>query len=340
VPRSSRNRPRGQVLVLFVLALLVIIAAVGLIIDGGFAYSQRRAEQNAADFAALAGSDALLNGHDPTAAALAAAAQNGYTHGAGGVTVTVTTTSKTVKVDVSAPHSNYFLGAVGQPTWQVSVTATALAGVGTKFLGVAPFILSQDVFDPVTGLPYANYADASHPVDFTKTTGSGSDAPLTLTNLAWTNLGTGNVSSNDVKNALDGSAPINAELLLNQYIGQHNNGVHNDLFDTNSPNQPSINTTLAGQNVILPIVGPPIAGQTHCFDASGSPDSHTVGCFRGWAMFHVVSATKRGGGDDGTITGYFMTGITRSASVEDVCAITDTACLGTFHGTYIVKLIN
>jgi hypothetical protein len=339
VPRSSRNQPRGQVLVLFVLALLVIVAAVGLIIDGGFAYGQRRAEQNAADFAALAGSDALLNGKNANAAALAAAAQNGYTHGTGGVTVTVTTTSKTVQVDVSAPHSNYFLGALGQPTWQVSVTATALAGVGTKFLGVAPFILSQDVFDPATGLPYQQYADPNNPVDFTKTTGSGSDSPLTLTNLAWTNLGTGSVSSKDIKAAMDGSAPINAELRLNQYIGQANNGVKNDAFDTNSPNQPSVNTTLAGQDVILPIVGPPSVG-TNCVDGTGAPDSHTIGCFRGWALFHVVSATKRGGGDDGTITGYFVSGITRSASVEDVCAITDTACLGTFHGTYVVKLIN
>jgi len=340
VPRSSSGKDRGQILVLFVASLLVVIAGVGLIIDGGFAYAQRRGQQNAADFAAFAGSDAILNGKDATAAALAAAAQNGYTDGTGNVTVTVATTDKTVKVDIAAPHDNYFLGAVGQPKWQVSVTATALAGVGTRFMGVAPFILSQDVFDPVSGLPYAFYADSGNPIDFTKTTGSGSDSPLTLTNMAWTNLGTGSVSSSDVKNALDGSVPINASLILNQYIGQKNNGVKNDLFDTNSPSQPSVNTNLAGEDVILPIVGPPISGQTECFNCAGAPDGHTVGCFRGWALFHVVSATKRGGGDDGTITGYFVTGITRSASVEDVCAVTDTACLGTFHGSYVVKLIN
>ena len=152
--RSSRSpRERGQILVIFVLALVAIIAGVGLVIDGGFAFAQRRAEQNAADLGAFAGANALLNGANPTAAARAAAAANGFTHGSGGVSVNVALTSTTVKVDVSGPHANYFAGVVGQPTWDVSVTATALAGIPKKFSGVAPFILSQDVFDPVTGLP-------------------------------------------------------------------------------------------------------------------------------------------------------------------------------------------
>ena len=49
-------------LVLFTLALVAIIAMVGLILDGGGAFAQRRGQQNAADLAALAGADALLNG--------------------------------------------------------------------------------------------------------------------------------------------------------------------------------------------------------------------------------------------------------------------------------------
>ena len=57
-------------------------------------------------------------------------------------------------------------------------------------------------------------------------------------------------------------------------------------------------------------------------------------------MFHVISATKRGGGDEGTITGYFKTGITRSASATDVCAVSDTECGGFFHGIYVIKLID
>ena len=55
----SRDRQRGQILVLFTLALVAMIAMVGLVIDGGAAYAQRRAQQNAADLAALAGANAL-----------------------------------------------------------------------------------------------------------------------------------------------------------------------------------------------------------------------------------------------------------------------------------------
>jgi Flp pilus assembly protein TadG len=332
---NSRSDQRGQILVIFVVALVAIIAGVGLVIDGGFTFAQRRSEQNAADLAAFAGANALLSGRNATAAAQAAAAANDYAHGTGGVTVNVSTTAKTVKVDISAPHSNYFAGVVGQPTWQVSVTATALAGIPTKFSGIAPFILSQEIFDPATGLPFQPYTVPTDPTDFTKTQGQGSDSPLTVLNMAWTNLGTGNVSTKDIKDALDGTAPLNADLALNDYIGQKNNGVHNALFDTNSPNQPSINTTLAGLNVAVPIVGPPVPGQTHCNDGT-----HDVGCFRGWALFHVVSAAKKGGGEEGTITGYFLTGITRSASADDVCAVTDSACAGFFHGSYVIKLID
>jgi Flp pilus assembly protein TadG len=333
VPRSSRRSgQRGQILVLFVIALVAIIAGVGLVIDGGFAFAQRRNEQNAADLAAFAGANALLNGQDANAAALAAAALNDYPDGVGGTTVTVTVAPTTVQVDITAPHDNYFSGVIGQNRWNVSVTATALTGIPTKFSGVAPFILSQEAFDPVTGLPFSIYTTAT---DFTKTQGQGSDQPLAVLNVAWTNLGTGNVSSNDVKDALDGTAPINGDLALNDYIGQSNNGVHNSLFDTGSPNQPSINTTLAGLTVAVPIVGPPTPGHSFCNDGS-----HVVGCFQGWALFHVVSANKIGGGEEGTITGYFLSGITRSASADDVCAVGDASCAGFFHGVYVIKLIN
>ena len=333
MPRSnSRSGQRGQILVLFVVALVAIVAGVGLVIDGGFAFAQRRNEQNAADLAAFAGANALLNSQNATTAALAASALNGFPDGVNGTNVTVTVGPTTVQVDITAPHANFFSGVVGQNNWDVGVTATALTGIPTKFSGVAPFILSQEVFDPVTGLPFDIYTTET---DFTKTQGQGSDQPLAVLNVAWTNLGTGNVSTSDVKNALDGTAPINADLALNDYVGQSNNGVHNALFDTNSPSQPSVNTTLAGLDVSVPIVGPPTPGNTTCNDGT-----HVVGCFRGWALFHVVSANKIGGGEEGTISGYFLSGITRSASAADVCAISDTSCAGFFHGVYVIKLIN
>ena len=44
-----------------ILGWLVIIGMVGLVLDGGGAFAQRRSEQNAIDLAALAGANAYLN---------------------------------------------------------------------------------------------------------------------------------------------------------------------------------------------------------------------------------------------------------------------------------------
>src|SRR5450756_1467150 len=52
---TTPQRERGQMIALFALASTVIILAVGLVIDGGYALAQRRGSQNASDFAALAG---------------------------------------------------------------------------------------------------------------------------------------------------------------------------------------------------------------------------------------------------------------------------------------------
>lgn len=56
VPKfGSRKSESGQIIVLFAGALTAIILVVGLVIDGGNAFAQRRGVQNGSDFAALAG---------------------------------------------------------------------------------------------------------------------------------------------------------------------------------------------------------------------------------------------------------------------------------------------
>ena len=60
--QAPARRERGQILVIFALGLIVIIGMVGLVLDGGSAFAMRRTEQNAADFAAVAGANAYLHG--------------------------------------------------------------------------------------------------------------------------------------------------------------------------------------------------------------------------------------------------------------------------------------
>ncbi|HXD10502.1 MAG TPA: Tad domain-containing protein [Anaerolineales bacterium] len=70
---------QGQALVMIAIALIVLVGILGLVIDGGNAFLDRRRAQNAADSAALAASVTRIRGEaDWVAAALTAAANNGY----------------------------------------------------------------------------------------------------------------------------------------------------------------------------------------------------------------------------------------------------------------------
>jgi putative Flp pilus-assembly TadE/G-like protein len=78
----------AQALIVIALALVGIIAMMGLVVDGGRSFLDRRNAQNAADAAALASAYARLKmDQDLVSAALESAAQNGYNND--GVTNTV-----------------------------------------------------------------------------------------------------------------------------------------------------------------------------------------------------------------------------------------------------------
>lgn len=294
----TRDRQRGQMLVLFTLALVAIIAMVGLVIDGGAAFAQRRGQQNAADLAALAGADALLNGRSQAQAILVArsvAASNSYTNGANGVTVNVTFPPNLVQVDVAAPHQNYFASVVGQPVWQVATTAQAkaLSGTPDTAVGAAPVLMSILDFN-ADGTPMSQYTAAQcAPAGCSWGNGNG-DVPNNATDWAWTLYG-GGVNTAAVRDYLEGvgalrgvsgctgTPPPNVTIAAgtDPYWGQGNNGMHNGAFNSAD--------CIIGLDVPVPIVGPPTAPATTC-----SGDSHTDGCFKGWAMFHVTDWSKHG----------------------------------------------
>jgi hypothetical protein len=276
-PTVRPARERGQIIVLFALALVAIVAGVGLVLDGGSAYAQRRTEQSAADLAALAAAnDFWLNGSltGATATARTVAKANGFDHGTNNVSVNLsitTTNGAQVKVDISAPHANNFASIVGMSNWTVSTTATALAGFPDSAHHAGPVIFSIDAFG-TDGEPLSQYGDPNNPYDFGE--GNG-DIPNGPGDLAWTNYATGNVDTNQVDDIILGTLVIDKTITSGVYIGQHNDGNHTALYD-------DVNTYLSGTDITVPVV-----------DNGGN--------FMGWATFHIVSSD----GSGKHIKGYF-----------------------------------
>jgi Flp pilus assembly protein TadG len=168
--RDVASPQRGQILVLFVLGLLVIIAGVALLIDGGNAYAQERSVQNGSDAAANAGADVLaqkLAGLTKTDSDVAAAISSVagfntvtpvayYTNvdgnpidGAGNVVAVaaaaqvgaggaIPPNAQGVHVGGARSFNTTFARAIGIPTMTASSEAIAITGkvIGGAFLPV------------------------------------------------------------------------------------------------------------------------------------------------------------------------------------------------------------
>jgi Flp pilus assembly protein TadG len=233
-----REGERGQVLVLFTLCLVALLGFAGLSLDGGSAYAQRRQQQTAADLAALgAANDYLISGDSTqaTTRARTIAATNGFTHGLSGSVVDValdTSNGIRVTVGVAGTHRNSIVGIMGMPTWQVSTTATALAGFPDHARAVSPFIFSVAAFG-TDGTP-----KYQTPTDFGQ--GNG-DVPNSDIDFAWTNYGTGNVDTGEVDDMIKGDLTIDRTLEFGDYIGQQNSGYHSFLFS-------DVNDYMSGQD--------------------------------------------------------------------------------------------
>ena len=319
IHQRQREREHGQILVLFALSLVAMIAMVGLVLDGGATYAQRRSEQDSADLAALAGANNYLLNHDVTQATAAAqqvASENGYTDGQGGVTVGVTialNAGARVTVNITAPHANNFAGVVGMPTWNVSTTATALTGFPDTATGPGPFILSRDAFG-VNGDPL-DCTDAANQCTFGQIPGNnGAAAPQNVSEFVWTNFGLaqtcagpGNVDDQQLQSYLSGMATFTLTLQFGCYIGQHNYG--------------TMENTVAALQSMVPVSFPiPIVDHN--------------GGFTGWVTFVLTGVNEAG--SNSTLQGYF-------ASPFDANQLTVVSPgLGNtnFAGSYVLKLVN
>lgn len=75
---KSHHSERGQALVIILVSLIGLLGVTALAVDGGNAYAERRAVQNAADAAVLSGALARIRGEDWVHKTYLVAAANGY----------------------------------------------------------------------------------------------------------------------------------------------------------------------------------------------------------------------------------------------------------------------
>lgn len=272
-PGSRHKSEQGQLLVLFALALVALIAMVGLIIDGGDTALQRRDMQNVADAAAMAAGYAYVNDQDEVAAGQAVAAANGYVHGQGGTTVTVTSLADSIRVDVARPHRNYFSGVVGFASWMVSTTASVVAGVPNAAYGTMPLIFNDDAFlNPLN-------RDPDSPVTFKEPPVGNADIPQGSSQFNWTLFCTAN-----------GTGCNGNTSTIESWIKEDGVWTTVTLDDTISPLNAGSHTALYSDLVASVGEGFPVA----IVDDDGD--------LAGWAWFHLTGSS---GGGSKSISGWF-----------------------------------
>lgn len=225
-PIDRHRAERGQLLAIFALAMVGLIGMIGLIIDGGDTAFQRRDQQNVADAAAMAAGYAYVNEQDVTAAARSVATANGYVDGSNNTTVTVLSLSDRITVNVSRPHRNYFSGILGFASWDVTTTASVVAGRVVGAYGLMPLIFNQVAWEA--------HRDPLNAVSFGEPPSGNEDVPKSTSEFNWTLFCTangtgcnGNTSTIEKWITEDG---VSTTVALSDGINPLNAGSHEALY--------------------------------------------------------------------------------------------------------------
>lgn len=133
------------------------------------------------------------------------------------------------------------------------------------------------------------YSNPDAPFPFGETNG---DVPTSPGDIAWTNYGTGNLYTDQVRQTINGSLVITKTVDFSEYLGQKNNGNHTALYS-------DVQQYLAGTDVPIPVV-----------DHNGN--------FQGWATFHIVSAS---GGSAKDVVGYFLSSFVNQRLTVGGCSL-------------------
>jgi Flp pilus assembly protein TadG len=305
VDRREARGERGQVLAIFALSLVAIVAMTGLVLDGGSTFVQRRDMQNTADAAALAAAYSYAMTGSTSGAASAGqstAASNGYVNGTSGVTVTISNTAAnpgwTFTATVSKPHGNSFSGLLGMPSWPVTTTASSEAGRPNAALGALPIIFNQQAFNN-------NGSGPNNVMTYSEPDSGSNDIPWGSNKFNWTmycNNCNADSSSVDALINQGGQATV---VTLDDHISPLNAGSHATLYSDLS--------NWIGGEFPVPVV-----------DDSGN--------MVGWAMFHLTGSV---GGSTKQISGYFVSPINPAAMT-----VVPGVNAGGDFGAYYVALTN
>ncbi len=190
---ADRSSQRGQALTLFALALTAIVLGAAVVVDGGYAFAQRRQAQNAADFAAMAGTRIVgmhVTGQPPgvaTAPNVEAA-----------ITTTLTANDSTlvdaqyvdatgaslgsvvgasvipagafgVVVEARTTWKPFLLGVIGITDWEATSSATAMTPGSSLGGGVLPIGIQDTRFNSLVSCPLTQLDDC---IDQNLTSGS------------------------------------------------------------------------------------------------------------------------------------------------------------------------
>jgi putative Flp pilus-assembly TadE/G-like protein len=188
--RSRPTRASGQALPLFALSLMTIIMFLGLAIDAGYAFSQNRKSQNAADFASMAGTRIVgeynvgnstngtaatvyqavlseLTAHNATlvSAAYVNAAGTAIPGGDiktlgtaadGGNYGTIPVGAMGVVVHAKMTWRPFLLAAVGITSWTATTSATSVTAGQSLGGGVLPVGVSATNYGTINSCPVTN----------------------------------------------------------------------------------------------------------------------------------------------------------------------------------------
>jgi hypothetical protein len=179
----DRSAQHGQAIALFAIALGALVLGAAIVVDGGYAFAQRRSAQNAADFAAMAGTRIIgvrLTGRPPGAgtpynvenairsvltandAELVSARyvdEDGNALGDVVGAVSIPPGAFGVVVSARTDWRPFLLGMIGVVDWAAGAEATAVTPGESVGGGIMPVGIHEDTFDDLADCPLADFHD-------------------------------------------------------------------------------------------------------------------------------------------------------------------------------------